>query len=96
MSPLPYKNALKYRTRENVCGISILVSIQNVPQIAAQFLPRAVLRIGLFNGDRIKWEPKLTHLHLLVGGYCAKHDLGKILGGEYAEADRAGDAVILD
>jgi DNA polymerase III epsilon subunit-like protein len=47
MFPLPYKNVLKYPTRQNVGGISILVSIQNVPESAAHILPRAVLRIGL-------------------------------------------------
>jgi hypothetical protein len=38
---------LKYRTRQYLGGISILIlSIQNVPESPAQILPRAVLRIG--------------------------------------------------
>jgi hypothetical protein len=42
MFPLPYKNVLRYRTRPNVGGISILAS-------NAYILPRAVLRIGLWH-----------------------------------------------
>jgi hypothetical protein len=56
MFPLPYKNGLKNRTRQNVGGISIWFSIQNVPESPAHILPREILRIGLLHppiGDRL-------------------------------------------
>jgi hypothetical protein len=51
MFPLPQENVLRYRTRQNVGGISILApNTKYVPDSAAHILLRAVLWIRLWLG----------------------------------------------
>jgi hypothetical protein len=58
MFPLPYKNVLKYRTRPNVGGISILVFNQECTRECPRILPRAVLRIGLYRNGQLTLRGK--------------------------------------
>jgi hypothetical protein len=63
MFPLPYKNVLKYRTREKMwAAFTSYFSIQNVPESAAHLLPRAVLRINLLDllAYRAATHPRAT------------------------------------